>query len=333
MKNIISTAIRAIIGIALAVYLIRRVISYSGVDIQAEVKRCAGEFLIIAFLCYGFVLIICVYRWKLLLDVQGISVRFFKLIELSMVGLFFNLVIPGAVSGDIIKMVYISGHSSGKTAEAVLTIMLDRVIGLFGLLLVASIAVLLSTKFLMGASTEIQVSAFVIGGGSLIGIVAILGVVFRKQVQSLFGVRQVIAVLKQWTPDGVMSVLRRLITALEFYKNARITVVYAILLSVTIHSILALSIFSIGKGFHEDNLTLKNYFLATQVANAIGAIPITPSGFGSRDFALSLSLTESGADAEKAGIIPPFFSIVMAFWSLIGGVFFIFHKRKVSRNS
>ena len=71
-----------------------------------------------------------------------------------------------------------------------------------------------------------------------------------------------------------------------------------------------------------------NFFLSTQVANAVGAIPLTPAGIGSRDFALKLFLESGGADSAKAGIIPVFYTIVLSFWSLIGGIFYIFINRK-----
>ena len=125
----------------------------------------------------------------------------------------------------------------------------------------------------------------------------------------------------------------KLIAALDLYKHSIKVVFYSLLLSMTIHLSLSVCVYSVGKGFHEHRVGLKHYCLATQMANAITAIPITPAGFGSRDFVLSLFLVEGGALKEKAGIIPPFFSIIIAFWSLIGGAFFIFHKRQPNLNN
>ena len=122
MKKIFATSLRGIIGLTAAVWLISHVISNSGVDIVTEFKQSNRLPLTLAIGLFGLVLIICVYRWKLLLNVQGIHLHFFRLVQLSMIGVFFNLVIPGAVSGDFIKMAYISPHAKGKTTEAVLTI-------------------------------------------------------------------------------------------------------------------------------------------------------------------------------------------------------------------
>ncbi len=328
MKNTIKTSIRAIIGIGLAVFLIKQVLNYSGVDIAAEFEECQKEFLLFAFLGYGMVLLLCIYRWKLLLDVQGVKLTFFTLIRLSMIGIFFNLVVPGAVSGDLFKMYYISSHSSGKTTEAVLTIMLDRIIGLFGLFLVTSIAIFFSFDFLLNTSPEIRYSVYLIGSGSIAGVIGFILIYYRESLRSVPVLNRITILLKGILPEKVNEIVLKLVAALDLYRHNLRVIFYALLLSATVHLSLSFCVYSVGKGFHENVVGLKHYCLSTQIANAITAIPITPSGFGSRDFVLSYFLVEGGALKEKAGIIPPFFSIVIAVWSLVGGAFFIFHKRQ-----
>src|ERR1700736_679080 len=43
------------------------------------------------------------WRWNLLLGVQGIRLPPHKVFSLTMIGNLFNIVIPGAVGGDVIK--------------------------------------------------------------------------------------------------------------------------------------------------------------------------------------------------------------------------------------
>ena len=57
-----------------------------------------------------------------------------------MIGSLFNAVIPGAVGGDIVKGYYVCRRATAKTPEALTTILIDRVVGLLGLLLLAAIA-------------------------------------------------------------------------------------------------------------------------------------------------------------------------------------------------
>ncbi len=330
MKNAAKTLIRAVIGIGLAVFLISSVIRRSGVDLQSEFANCRWPLIVFAFACYlgsiGFTLI----RWQMLLKVQGIHLKMRDVLSLTMIGVFFNMVIPGAVSGDVIKMVYVSEHSKGKTTEAVTTILLDRVLGLFGLFLVALLSVLVSLPFVLGASLQIQYGAVLVGGGSLVGVLALLTVEFREKIMNLPGVGSVVDFGRRNAPQKATGVIIRLIAALDLYRGKRIVVGYALLLSIAVHSSLAVAVFSVGRSFHEETLKLRHYFISTQVANTAGAIPITPAGFGSRDIVLSAFLFEAGAEKEKAGIIPACYSILIVISSLIGGVFFIFTKRKLT---
>ena len=45
------------------------------------------------------------FRWRILLAVQGIETRIMDIVKLNLIGQFFNIAIPGSVSGDLVKMV------------------------------------------------------------------------------------------------------------------------------------------------------------------------------------------------------------------------------------
>ena len=73
-------------------------------------------------------------RWMYLLKGVGYSITLIKACRLQVMGFFFNTAMPGAVGGDLIKVLYVirDNPSRGKT-PAMLSIFLDRVIGLSGL--------------------------------------------------------------------------------------------------------------------------------------------------------------------------------------------------------
>ena len=84
------------------------------------------------------------YRWKLLLKGQNLELSFSQSIRYGMIGAFFNTTMPGAVSGDLIKAWYVISDMKGRRKTPVLTsILLDRVLGVFGLVLVAASPLLL----------------------------------------------------------------------------------------------------------------------------------------------------------------------------------------------
>ena len=331
MSESAKTILRAGLGFSLAAFFISKVISSSGVNIYAEIMKGTVSLILIAFSLYGVCALIATFRWKLLLGVQGVYISFLRLYQLSMIGTFFNLVIPGAVSGDVVKMFYIRRHATDdRSAEAMLTIFLDRVLGLVGLFIVAIVSIMLSFEYLLIAAKQIQLCAITIVICSMCLLSLMLGVTFRAKLLRIRAINQLVQVVSGKLPKKFIDIVNRLSSAIDTYHGKRSIILKSVILSMMIHIIIGFVLVIIGKCFQENFVEWYNYVLATQTANAVGAIPITPSGIGSRDFVLSLFLRDAGAEKEKAAVIPMAFTIIIAAWSLIGGFFYIFHKRHVA---
>ncbi len=329
-RRALFNVLRACVGVGLAVYLISVVISRQKVDLWAQTAASIKWLLLIALSIQLVSILITTVRWQWLLRVQQIEVSLHDLLSLTMVGMFFSSVLPGAVGGDVLKMVYIARHAPNRRTEAVLTIMVDRVLGLLGLLLVALVSVLFSLDFILNANRQVQLATITVAMGSAAGIAGVLAVLFRRHLTGLPLVSGLIAFGRLRLPAGVVHILDRLVRALDLYKGAPRVIAAALAISAFTHVLAALTVFLIGRAYHETHLGLWSYFLAAQIANTVAAIPITPAGFGGRDLVLSTFFLAGGATPAEAGVIPVFNTFIILFWSLIGGVFFIFmrHPRK-----
>jgi hypothetical protein len=73
-------------------------------------------------------------RWYIL--VRGIDLPFTPGLaaRLGLVGTYYNAFLPGSVGGDLVKAYYIARDQPGRRAAAVATVLIDRLVGLFGLL-------------------------------------------------------------------------------------------------------------------------------------------------------------------------------------------------------
>ena len=95
-------------------------------------------------------------RWQLLLQAQGIRLPWKRTAQLTFIGNFFNIALPGAVSGDFVKAFYVGKEVQGHRARAFGSILFDRVAGLSALVLVSA------TAFVLGIG-EFKHSALVAG--------------------------------------------------------------------------------------------------------------------------------------------------------------------------
>jgi uncharacterized protein (TIRG00374 family) len=83
---------------------------------------------------YAAVLALQYARWYVL--VRGIDLPFTPVLaaKLGLVGTYYNAFLPGSVGGDLMKAYYIARGQPGRRAAAVATVVVDRLVGLFGLL-------------------------------------------------------------------------------------------------------------------------------------------------------------------------------------------------------
>jgi glycosyltransferase 2 family protein len=78
------------------------------------------------------------YRWYLLVRALDLPFTLRNAVRLGLVGTFYNTFLPGSVGGDFVKAYFIAQGHPGRGATAVATVIADRLIGLFGLVLFAA---------------------------------------------------------------------------------------------------------------------------------------------------------------------------------------------------
>jgi uncharacterized protein (TIRG00374 family) len=322
----------AIGGLVLGAFLLVLTLRVTGADLWSDLATAKPLLLVLGLLLYGTALLLTVVRWQWLLAVQGVQVPFGALLRLSLIGVFFNLAIPGAVSGDLVKMGYIAAHAGERKAESMLTILVDRVVGVMGLLIVAAVSVACALPLLWGLDERYQplrVAALSVALGSVVGVIGVILVEFRAPLVRQPGVSWLLARLGELLPAKLRDLVARLVTALDLYRYHRGTMLKATVLAVAVHTLLAIDLYALGKAVGESSLGLHHYVIAASVANAVASIPATPGGVGLRDKTAAIFLVAFGATpVEKAGSIPVILSLVIVFWALVGAAVFVSMPRR-----
>jgi len=120
--------------------------------LSLAVQRPSGRLWLLAgFGCYGIVEILAALRWYLLLRVQKVILPLWRLVALFMLGIFFNMFMPGGTGGDVLKIYFLIKEIPDKKKEGLLAVLMDRLIGLLGLIMVASIIIALQYHWLKTA--------------------------------------------------------------------------------------------------------------------------------------------------------------------------------------
>lgn len=80
-------------------------------------------------------------RWWMLLRVATIRIPLWEAIRLTFLGMYFSFAVPGTVGGDLVKAYYVSKHTPAKAA-ALVSVFIDRAMGLTELTLMAGVMLL-----------------------------------------------------------------------------------------------------------------------------------------------------------------------------------------------
>ncbi len=89
-----------------------------------------------AWVLLGTPFFVTAIRWRSLMRPQGIDMPLGKCLQLTFVGQFYSIMLPGITGGDLVKIVYAAKLTGSKT-KSFITIILDRVIGLVALMVIA----------------------------------------------------------------------------------------------------------------------------------------------------------------------------------------------------
>ncbi len=93
----------------------------------------------VLMLLVGLALVFNSYRWMKVLMLQRVPTQLSAIINFSMIGIFFNFLLPSNVGGDVVKAILAANKWGEKKTKILLSVLVDRV---FGLLTMMSLSIL-----------------------------------------------------------------------------------------------------------------------------------------------------------------------------------------------
>ncbi|HCK11236.1 MAG TPA: hypothetical protein DHW45_15270, partial [Candidatus Latescibacteria bacterium] len=109
--------------------------------------------IILAFLMAGLAL--SALKWQLLLQGLGRVVAFASLARLLWIGLFFNTFLPGRTGGDVVRAWGLAASDTNRL-RSIASVVLDRGINLFALVLIGGAATLVDSRIPEELSTAVR---------------------------------------------------------------------------------------------------------------------------------------------------------------------------------
>jgi uncharacterized membrane protein YbhN (UPF0104 family) len=289
-------------------------------EIRATLALADPLWLLAGFLCYGAIEFLGTIRWQLLLRLQNIHLTFNRVFSLTLIGVFFNFFIPGGTGGDAVKMFFLMKETPGRRALGLLSIVVDRFIGLLGLILIAGTLIAFKWHWLTRspAITHWVYIAIAVLGSALIvilGSFAITGFGLTHRLPARMPGRNKIAELalaynlygRSWQPAGaglIISVVVHLGYFAVFYCAMRALAPGTVALP-----------------------SAAEFFAIMPVIGTITALPISLGGIGWREMLFeTFFLHLASASAGVAVAISAAGYLLTLAWGLIGGAVYLAYR-------
>lgn len=224
--------------------------------------------------CFLTSLTVIAIRWRFLLRIQDIHIGLWEAIRLTFLGQFFNTVIPGTVGGDLVKAYYVSKHTPRKAAVLV-SIFVDRVLGLTELTLLAAIMLVIVTS--LGLAVE-NIRQVVIA--LTVVVVLVIGA-FTFLLSARF--RKLLRLQKFYQRLPIAHHIAAAGDAAVLYRQRFRSLIKAVLFTFGAHILWITSVSMIGFSLHL-NIPWYSYFLNIPLIYIVGAGVPLPGGVGGVEF-------------------------------------------------
>lgn len=292
-------------------------------ELWRTLKKVKAWPFVVSLVVMGGTILLSVIRWRMVLRVHGLNLSFGRALEISLVAHFFNSFLLGATGGDLIKAYYAARETHHKKIEAVGTVFVDRIIGLFALLAFACVAMLLNIDLLKSDAVFQKLALFVLAM-SAAGFVATF-LAFRGGV-SMGGVFKVREWIRKLPKGDTIEKLRDSFLVYGKHKKALFT---TFLLSLLIHFVAICHVKSVAWGM-DSHATFLQLVTIVPIISCFIVLPIAPSGLGVREnlFVYMLKAPEIGDLPSEALALSLLCFAGSLFWSLIGGVVYLTFRGK-----
>jgi hypothetical protein len=307
LKDKLLTLLKIAVSLGLMAYLFTRM------DL-AQVSRVlqsanywyllpAGLFFLGAMSSFGL-------KWHILLRAQGIRVPFRAVLNYTFVGYFFNNFLPGNVGGDVMRGYGLACYTE-QAAEAALSVVVDRVVGLMAWM---SAAVVTAAVVVWGMGRDdfkgIEVAAI----AGLAVIAAGFAVILSRRLRALAGH------LFAWKPLSPFAPLyERLSVGLDAYRHS-----YNALALAFGASLLALLLANFTDYFIVQSLgggvPLVYIFLFNPIIAFVLLVPISVGGLGVTQAAYPFFYGLVGVPDALAFTLSLLKQLIVYVTSLPGGV-------------
>lgn len=311
----LMTAAKIVVSLVLLVFLFSRI---DITNVWASARHASVPWLLAALFLYTVNIAASVWRWNLLLEAQNVRMPRRTLFGSILVANFFNNFLPGNIGGDVIR-IRDTASAAQSTRLAATVILVDRGLGLMGLVLMSA----------MGASLAVGLH----GQGVL--------PIWPSWLWAGFFVGAAVAVPALYAPEGFARLLRPLTFLHPEWGGAQLRLLTDTLLrfreqpssvlrcfggAVLVQGLVVAFYLAVVHAL-DIPVTAADLAVIVPLSLVVQMLPVSLNGFGVREATFSFYFTRVGLPIESAVLLSLVAAGLTMVHSLSGAAVYVTRKR------
>lgn len=291
------------------------IIIFISIDIFSflhTLRTCHISWILFGIFIFALISGLGALRLQLLLFGQRIHIKYFRILVLHVIGLYFNNFMLGQTGGDICKAYYLSKAVDDKKTEAVSTIFIDRMFGMFVLACIA----------LVTAAYKSQDPLFkeYLAVSLIIFLVLVSGVLLMWNKRFLRKI-PFLAFFAKRLP--FQETLHTIYNSFVLYQHQYSLLVVPFFISILIH-VLNIGVHFIAALSLDVHTPFIFFLLFVPIVSLLTSLPISVGGLGIGEAAYITLFGMVGVPAEKAVVISLLYRFIVICVSVVGGYMYLF---------
>jgi uncharacterized membrane protein YbhN (UPF0104 family) len=308
-RRVLTLLLKAVVSVGLLYILLGRT------DLSrlwGYVRHASLAWLGAALLLYLLMILLSVWRWRILLDAQHVGMGSGRLLNSYLVATFFNNFLPSNIGGDVIRIRDTARQAGSKTL-ATTVVLMDRGLGLLGLLTVAAAGSSVASR--IGGRPPVLASVLWLGLAAGLSLSA-------AAVLLPGGVARVLSPLRLIHQEWVGERIGRLTGALTKFRNAPGALAACLLGAIVVQAVL---VAFYGAVVRSMDIPVSAWHLAVlvPVSFVVQMLPVSLNGFGVREATFTFYFSRIGLPIESALVVSFMGAGLVILFSLSGAVAYL----------
>ena len=313
VRSFISWSVKILVSGGLLYWLLSKI---DRAELWETLRHASPVWLVLALALYFCVMLISAWRWQRLLEAQHVAVRFGHLLGSFLVASFFNNFLPSNIGGDVIRIRDTAAAAGSKTRAATI-VLLDRAIGLIGLVFVAALGATIATEL----GDREPFNPLWLWAGMAGGSIAIMFVLlYPKMIGAL------LRPLRMFHQEWVGLQISRLVHAMEKFAQAPWALVQCFGGALLVQAVIVGFYAAIAYAMH---IPMPAVHLAVLIPMSfvVQMLPLSVNGFGVRESIFAFYFARLGLPRESAIALSFLGPALIMLFSVSGAVALALRKK------